>query len=69
VAARLTRAPGFIDVWCKSCTGWSETASSVARAHDVAVLHEQLVHPGMRAAYMNRAKYLERLRKINLTTL
>jgi hypothetical protein len=63
MGARLNRSLGSVVVWCTSCTDWSESASSVARGHDTAVGHEKVNHPGLRSAYMNRAKYLERLQK------
>ena len=61
MVARLNRSPSGVVVWCRECIHWSAISDSVAFAHDLAVAHEKAVHPGCRTAYMNRAKYRERL--------
>jgi len=63
MSARLEFSPYIIVVWCTSCPDWTDSASNKGPAHDLAVEHERVHHRGCRRAYMNRAKYKERLQK------
>jgi hypothetical protein len=57
MSAKVDHSDYATVVWCTDCSSWSELASGFLTGHDQAVDHERDVHPGVRKAYMARAKY------------
>lgn len=50
MSAKVDATEHSIVVWCDRCPTFSESASSIQNAHDIAVDHEALEHPELHAA-------------------
>jgi len=61
VSARVDVSAFTTVVWCKECPSYSELVEGAAQGHDVAVSHEETVHPKSRAAEINRFKFRQKL--------
>jgi hypothetical protein len=61
MSARVDATRASVLVWCTSCPSWAEFARDPERGHDLAVVHEQSIHPDSRQAEVNRHKFLARL--------
>lgn len=52
--------PYTIVVYCSECGHWSRSAYNRTEAHDIAVMHEERVHPTHSQAYEARKAFLKR---------
>ena len=62
MSARVDVSTFTTVVWCKACPSYSELANSAANGHDLAVAHEETVHPMSRAAEINRFKFKQKIK-------
>lgn len=61
MAAKLDITEWSIVVWCRECPWYARIAYDEAHGHEMAIEHEDDVHPGSKAAFMNRMRYRRRV--------
>lgn len=63
MSAKVDISPASIVVWCDLCPSFASVEADGSRAHDLAVKHEQAVHPSLHSAEENRNYYRRKTRQ------